>query len=180
MAAEIWDLYDAQGEKTGRTMVRGEEVPAGLYHIGVHIWPVNARGEFLIQRRAATVQWKPGIWAVTGGSAVSGEDPLTAARRELREELGYAASEREMLPVARLRRSNSFCSVYALRLDRPAEAFVLQKEEVSAVRWCPAQRIKRMVAEGSLYNYGDAYFKMLFEYQRTRMRAPSGAPRFSL
>ena len=38
MAAEIWDLYDGCGEKTGRTMVRGEAIPTGFYHIGVHIW----------------------------------------------------------------------------------------------------------------------------------------------
>ena len=81
--AEIWDLYDSRGEKTGKTMTRGENIPSGLYHIGVHIWPINDKGEFLIQRRSSTVQWKPGIWAVTGGSAVSGEEPLEAARREL-------------------------------------------------------------------------------------------------
>ena len=74
--AEIWDLYDSRGEKTGKTMTRGENIPSGLYHIGVHIWPINDKGEFLIQRRSSTVQWKPGIWAVTGGSAVSGEEPL--------------------------------------------------------------------------------------------------------
>ena len=101
MAAEIWDLYDGCGEKTGRTMVRGEAIPTGFYHIGVHIWPMNGRGELLIQRRSMSVQWKPGIWAATGGSAVSGEEPLAAARRELREELGYAASEEEMRFVAR-------------------------------------------------------------------------------
>ena len=43
MAAEIWDLYDGCGEKTGRTMVRGEAIPTGFYHIGVHIWPMNGR-----------------------------------------------------------------------------------------------------------------------------------------
>ena len=59
MSAEIWDLYDAQGRATGKTMLRGEGVPQGLYHICVHIWPVNSRGELLIQRRALTVQWKP-------------------------------------------------------------------------------------------------------------------------
>ena len=109
MNVEIWDLYDAQGEKTGKTMIRGEAIPSGFYHIGVHIWPMNDKGELLIQRRSMGVQWKPGIWAVTGGSAVSGEEPLTAARRELREELGYAASKADMLFVSRLRRSNSYC-----------------------------------------------------------------------
>ena len=69
MNVEIWDLYDAQGEKTGKTMIRGEAIPIGFYHIGVHIWPMNDKGELLIQRRSMGVQWKPGIWAVTGGSA---------------------------------------------------------------------------------------------------------------
>ena len=102
MPVEIWELYDAQEKKTGKTMVRGEEVPPGMYHIVVHIWPLNSRGEFLIQRRALTLQWKPGIWAGTGGSAVSGEDPLSAARtgirrRARRDAPGCAASQAELI-----------------------------------------------------------------------------------
>ena len=170
MGHEIWDLFDASGRKTGRTMRRGEEVPAGLYHLGVHIWPVNSRGEWLIQQRAATVQWKPNLWAVTGGSAVSGEDALTAARRELREELGYDAAEREMHQIACLRRSNSFCNVFVIHIDCPAEDFVLQKEEVRAVRWCDRRALMRMVADNVMYNYGDAYFRMLFSDHHTHGR----------
>lgn len=38
MAAEIWDLYDGCGEKTGRTMVRGEAHPHGvLSHRRAHL-----------------------------------------------------------------------------------------------------------------------------------------------
>ncbi len=163
MAAEIWDLYNAKKQPVGRTMQRGEDIPAGLYHLAVHIWPVNSRGEFLVQRRASTVQWKPNLWAVTGGSAIAGEDPLTAAMRELREELGYDAAAEQMREIACLKRANSFCSVYTIRIDQPARDFPLQKEEVSEVRWCSAARVSRMVSEGIFYNYGDAYFKMLFE-----------------
>lgn len=162
MARELWDLYDARGKKTGRTMTRGEEVPTGLYHLCVHIWPINDQGEYLIQRRAPTVEWNPNLWAVTGGSAVSGEDALTAARRELREELGYDAGAQEMTQLAYLRRSNSFCGVFTIRLNREESAFALQKEEVSAARWCSQAQILRMVAENQFYNYGDAYFRMLF------------------
>ena len=166
--AEVWDLYDARGEKTGETMIRGEEIPKGRYHIGVHIWPINERGEYLIQRRAQTVQWKPGIWAVTGGSALAGEDPLTAALRELREELGYTAKPDELERVACLRRTNSFCNVFAIRLQMDAKDFVLQEEEVAAVRWCGATRLRQMVSEGTMYNYGDAYYRMLFAYAQKR------------
>lgn len=168
MAAEIWDLYDASGRKTGKTMLRGEEVPQGMYHLVIHIWPINSKGEFLIQRRAMCVQWKPGLWAVTGGSAIKGEDALTAARRELFEELGYLADEHEIKRIACLRRSNSFCNVFTIRLDYPEEAFILQEEEVSEVKWCDSNQLLRMVADNTLYNYGDAYFRMLIQYQRTR------------
>ena len=166
MSAERWDLYDAQGRRTGRTMLRGEEVPAGLYHLAVHIWPRNSRGEFLVQRRAPGVQWKPNLWAVTGGSAIAGEDAQAAARRELREEIGYDARDGELEQVACLRRTNSFCGVFSLRIDWPAEQFVLQPEEVSAVQWCDSAKLMRMIADNALYNYGDAYFRMLFEYGR--------------
>ena len=166
MSAERWDLYDARGRRTGRTMLRGEEEPAGLYHLAVHIWPRNSRGEFLVQRRAPGVQWKPNLWAVTGGSAIAGEDAQAAARRELREEIGYDARDGELEQVACLRRTNSFCGVFSLRIDWPAEQFVLRPEEVSAVQWCDSARLMRMIADNALYNYGDAYFRMLFEYGR--------------
>ena len=163
MAAETWDLYNSRKQLIGKTMQRGEEIPAGLYHLAVHIWPVNSQGELLVQKRSSTVLWKPNLWAVTGGSAVAGEDSITAARRELREELGYDASPSQMKEIACLKRSNSFCSVYMIRIDQPANRFSLQKEEVSEVRWCSPSRVSRMVSEGILYNYGDAYYKMLFE-----------------
>ena len=168
MAGELWDLYDAQGKRTGKVMTRGEEVPSGYYHLAVHIWPVNSKGEFLVQRRAATVQWKPNLWAVTGGSAISGEDALTAARRELLEEIGYNASIEEMHQIACLRRTNSFCCVFAVHTDWPEDSFTLQQEEVSAVAWCTRSKLTRMLSDNMLYNYGDAYYRMLFDYGRRR------------
>ena len=166
MKREIWDLYDSRGVKTGETMMRGDEIPKGRYHIGVHIWPVNDQNELLIQRRSLNVQWKPGFWAVTGGSAVSGEEPIEAAHRELLEELGIDAAPGELIPVACLRRTNSFCNIFLIHIHKAAADFVLQEEEVSAVRWCSRDRILNMVSEGLMYNYGDAYYKMLFDFCR--------------
>ena len=66
--------------------------------------------------------------------------------------------------------SNSFCSVYTLPLNGKAEDFVLQKEEVSEVKWCDQAGLMRMVSENQLYNYGDAYFRMLFSFFKGRCR----------
>ena len=169
MASELWDLYDGQGNRTPKTMMRGEEVPAGYYHLAVHIWPINSRGEFLVQRRCANVQSKPNLWAVTGGSAISGEDALSAAMRELKEEIGYAALPEEMHQIACLKRTNSFCCVFCIHTDWQVSQFSLQQEEVSAVAWCDKTRITRMLSDNILYNYGDAYYRMLFDYGRRYM-----------
>ena len=169
--AEIWDLYDAKGRRTGKTIRRGEEIPAGLYHLVVHIWPINDQGELLIQQRSENVQWKPGMWAVTGGSAISGESAAAAAHRELLEELGYNASPSHLTRIACLRRTNSFCNVYTIQLNCSADAFVLQKEEVSAVKWCSVDTLLHMVSCNTLYNYGDAYFRMLLHHQKTQHSA---------
>ena len=92
MSVELWDVFDENGIPTGKTALRGRSVLApGEYHLVVHIWVISKSGLFLIQRRADDKKLMPGEWAATGGAAVAGEDSLTAARRELLEELGIAA-----------------------------------------------------------------------------------------
>lgn len=86
--SEIWDLYNEKRELTGRDHVRGEKVPAGFYHLVVHVWIRNSRGEYLISRRSADRPVFPLLWECVGGSALKGENSLQAAVRETKEELG--------------------------------------------------------------------------------------------
>ena len=165
-AVEIWDLLDKDGQKTGKTMTRGADVPAGLYHQVVHIWVVNSRGEYLVQQRAQGVSWKPGMWAATGGSAVSGEEPLTAALREVREEIGITAVPAQMRLLARLKRTNSFCYIYRVLCDQAADTFPLQREEVERVAWMTREQIESMRAQGTFFDYGDAYFRIIWDRAR--------------
>lgn len=50
---ELWDLYDAHRALTGRDHVRGEAVPQGFYHLVVHVWIRNGKGEYLMSQRSA-------------------------------------------------------------------------------------------------------------------------------
>ena len=34
---EAWDLYTKDRVKTGQTMLRGDRVPEGLFHLQVHV-----------------------------------------------------------------------------------------------------------------------------------------------
>lgn len=85
---EKWDLYTRDREKTGLCHIRGEEIPEGCFHLVVHVWLKNSRGEYLISRRSADRPTFPLMWETTGGSVLMGEDSLTGALREVREELG--------------------------------------------------------------------------------------------
>lgn len=45
---ELWDLYTKDRVLTGETHVRGQPLPAGRYHLVVHVWIRNAKGQYLI------------------------------------------------------------------------------------------------------------------------------------
>ena len=160
---EKWDLLDEQGNPTGRTMIRGERLYPGQYHLVVHIWVVNSAGALLIQRRAAHLHLMANIWAATGGSAVSGEDSETAARRELLEELGINTVPDELVRTARLKRRNSFCDLWLLRRDAVVTDLQLQQEEVAEARWVAPATLEEMVRQNHFHNYGKEYFDSLLK-----------------
>ena len=61
----------------------------------------------------------------------------------------------------------SFCYVYRVLCDQEASAFTLQREEVERVAWMTREQIEAMRAQGTFYDYGDAYFRMIWD--RTRI-----------
>lgn len=86
---EIWDAYDREENLTGEQLIRGEPIPEGRYHLVCEILVRHADGSYLCMKRSSTKEGYPGwLEATAGGSALTGEDKLACARRELREETG--------------------------------------------------------------------------------------------
>jgi isopentenyldiphosphate isomerase len=160
---EIWDIIDERGTKTGRTIVRGEQLQQGDYHLVVHIWIVNDKSELLIQKRAEHLKLLPGLWATTGGSAVRGEDSLTAAVREAKEELGVEVDTSKMTKISTIIRKDNIADVYLVRQNVSIDDVVIQQEEVSEVKWVEKEEIEEMVRNGVFHNYGEEYFNNLFQ-----------------
>ncbi|MBQ1950884.1 MAG: HAD hydrolase family protein [Clostridia bacterium] len=159
---EKWDLLDADGNFTGRTITRGEPLRAGQYHLVEHIWIVDAKGRMLIQRRAPHLRLMPGVWAVNSGSAVAGEDSESAARRELFEELSIRTEPGELVYGGRMRRRNSFTDLWILYRDVDSTSLRLQTEEVAATRWVSADELEDMLQKREFHHYGTAYFQFVF------------------
>lgn len=158
---ELWDVYNQCMQKTGRTHERGVPLPEGDYHLIVHIYPVNSKGEILIQKRAECVKTKAGIWAATGGSVIAGENFFEGCRRELKEELGINATEENTRLISIMQRPNRFRAVWLVHSEAAISELTLQKEEVSDARWVTPDEIREMVKAGEFWEYD--YLDWLFE-----------------
>jgi 8-oxo-dGTP pyrophosphatase MutT (NUDIX family) len=158
---ELWDIYDSTGARTGRTTTRGTPLASGTYHLVAHIWLRDKSGRWLIQKRADTVEWKPGIWAATGGSAVAGEDSLTSALRETEEELGLRIDPSAMQLRGRLRRHDDFADIWLASIAAERIHDCRLQHEVAKVKWATGAEIRQMIVDGDFFDYGAEYFAVL-------------------
>jgi 8-oxo-dGTP pyrophosphatase MutT (NUDIX family) len=163
---ELWDLYDKNRIKTGKTVFRGEPVPEGLYHLIVHAWILSTDGRFLIQKRAPTVGMWQNLWFTTAGSALAGDDSRSALIREVREELGLALDlEEATLAFTVFREAErNISDIWLIRQDVNLERLTLQESEVSEVRWAYPQVILAMMESGSFVNL--AYIRDVLKFSK--------------
>lgn len=157
---ENWDIFDKNGQPTGKTVRRGNlRLRSGEYHMVVHIWIKGADGRWLIQRRSHNKRPMANEWAATGGSVVAGEKSLDAAKRELFEELSIDIAPEDFKFVNRIFRKHSFVDLWQVEFNGNINDLKLQKEEVACVKWVSSKELCQMIKDKLYHNYGEAYFK---------------------
>ena len=160
---ELFDLYTADREKTGRTMVRGEPTPEGFYRMVVHVCIFDPEGRMLIQQRQPFKRGWSDLWDVSvGGSAVSGDSSRSAAERETREELGLEIDLKNVRPTLTVHFEHGFDDIYVLTMPVDLSALKLQYEEVQAVRWAAEDEILQMIDDGRFIPYEKSLIELLF------------------
>ncbi len=80
---ELFDLYDSERNKTGRTMERGTPIPTGHYRMVVHVCVFGSDGKMLIQRRQPFKRSWSGMWDLTVGR-FGGHKPFRRDTGDLR------------------------------------------------------------------------------------------------
>ena len=148
---ELWDLYTENREPTGRTHIRGDKIPDGFFHLTVHVWIRNFKGEYLISQRAANRPTFPLMWETVGGSVLAGEDSLTGAIREAKEEVGLDLSpESGRLLFTKLRsiingkQYRDIVDVWLFHYDENLSS-PTATDEVAQSKWMNAEEIKELL-----------------------------------
>ena len=160
---EHFDLYDINRRFVGRQIRRGEKIPRDLYHIVVHLCVFDRNGRLLIQRRRDDKEGFPGLWDFSvGGSALQGEVSLDALKREAMEELGFSVPG-DPVPVMTMMFSEGFDDYYIVRADPKLSDLVLQKEEVTEVRWASQEEVLELIDGGRFIPYRPDMIRLLWD-----------------
>ncbi|MDR2687139.1 MAG: NUDIX domain-containing protein [Oscillospiraceae bacterium] len=149
---ELWDTYDANRVKTGRTHRRGGPLPAGDYHLVVFVW-IRSGENYFITRRAPESGVCPLAWQATGGSALAGEDSLAAALREAKEETGIALRPENGVLFEPFRSDDLQIhgDVWLFRQEVSLDEFVPQPGETIDARLASPEELRAMVRGGETF-----------------------------
>ncbi|MCX4377486.1 MAG: NUDIX domain-containing protein [Lachnospiraceae bacterium] len=165
---EKWDLYTKYREKTGKEHIRGQMIPEGFYHLVVHVWIRNHRGEYLISQRSASRPTFPLMWECVGGSVLKGESSIDGALREVKEEVGLDLEQKDgKLLFSKIRGSdvryeckvfNDIMDVWLFEYDGALQLESATTDEVAACRWMTVSEIRKLYEDKKLVQTLDYFF----------------------
>ena len=142
---ELWDAYLPDGRKAGKTIARGEPIPAGLFHIVSDVLVKHTDGDYLLMQRDYRKAGYPGLFeAGASGAILAGETPYEGAMRELIEETGIRADQLTFLFAA----SDLQCTLYFSYLcvtDCDKQNITLQEGETISFRWLSEEAFFRFI-----------------------------------
>lgn len=157
---ELVDKLNKRRESLNKKTDRYEKIE-GEYCSYVHVCIMNDKNEFLIQKRSPYKKINPNMWSQTGGAVDSGETSLQGALREVKEELGIDLDKDNIELMLSFKRKHSFLDVWLAKQNVDLKDIVMQKDEVSEVKWVTKEELKNMIDSNEVSGSVNVYYDML-------------------
>ncbi len=165
---ELWDVYDINVQKTGKTKVRSDKLEKHEFHLVVAVCVFNSEGKMLIQQRHPEKRGWPGMWDITAaGSAIHKETSRQAVARELKEEVGIEIDFSDKRPLLTVNFERGFSDYYCVEREVDVDSLSLQKDEVINVKWADIETIFKMIDNNEFIPYYKSLITAFFEMRNS-------------
>lgn len=176
------DILDEQGKPTGESCLKSEAHRNGLLHPTIHVWLYTPDGRVLIQQRGENKASHPLLWDVSvAGHVSAGEEVITAAIREVEEEVGLTISESNLEPLGTYKAihkiSENFIDaelhhIFLCKLQVPLNQLKKQENEVADLALVPlfkfAEETWGLASMGKYVPHGPTYYKTIIKEIKNR------------
>lgn len=159
---EYWDIYNENREFQNRTILRGSPFKDGEYYVSCEIWFQNSKGELLITLRHPNKK-ASGLWEFVGGGVLSGETTKEASVREVKEEIGVAITQNELILLHVYKHRNYFMDIYLVEKDIDIQDITLDKNEAIDVKWVSKEELQTMIENQIVVRSVATRFNMLID-----------------
>jgi isopentenyl-diphosphate Delta-isomerase len=144
---EVFDVVDDQDHVVGQA-TRKDVHARRLLHRATHVLVIDPAQRVFLQKRSMAKDSAPGCWdSSCSGHLDSGEDYLTAAVRELAEEIGVRAHAEDLVYHLQLppcaETGWEFISIFSLRYDGPVTP---DPAEVERGEWFQMEEVTQRLA----------------------------------
>lgn len=161
---ELLDIYDNNGNKTGRVITRGDKTVTfnENEHIAVAIIFIENNNKFLIQK---TSKEKGEQYSSTGGHIIHGEEPIDTIKRETKEEIGINIDNDNIIYLGYLLYGFPIRHIFYLEKEINVNDIKLQEDEVESVEFMNIDKINKLIEDGLMHEGHAKVFKKVLEYK---------------
>ena len=158
------DLYDKNRNITGKTILKGEQIPKDRYIVVVLVFIQNSEGKFLIQKRSKA---KNGKYATTGGHPKTGETSIEGILTEVEEEIGVKMNPKDLKLYfsGKSEDERVFWDDYYIKMDiQNLNDLKLQEAEVDSVEWLSENEIVNLMKQDKFFKNHYEEFEILLNW----------------
>lgn len=174
----MFDIVDEHDQPLNKVATFDDVHQLGYWHRGVHIIIYTPNQEIVMQKRSPSLSYHPGeIEVSVGGGVDAGEQPLDAAIRETKEELGITLDKANVRYLGKTKfnhRSKTqynrvFLYSYAVCVPKHDLNFAIDTTETSEAFFISKRRLKRALTRHRIKHFGK--ISSLYAYWAALLKA---------